>query len=230
MKTAYKILSVGGSIIIPKTGFDIPFLKNFRSLILEEVKKGVKFILVIGGGATCRTYQAALQEVIPSSTHLDLDNLGIYTTHFNAEFVRMLFGTSAYPEVIKNPTKKIKTTKPILVAGGWKPGCSTDMDAVLFAKNFGAQEIYNLSNIDYIYDSDPKENPGAQKFEQLSWTEVEKIVGVTWKPGLSKPFDPVATRLAKKMKLKVSFVKGTDINEVRKVLHGKPWKGTVIGG
>ena len=45
----YKILSVGGSIIIPKTGFDISFLKKFRNLILTEIKKGNKFILVIGG-------------------------------------------------------------------------------------------------------------------------------------------------------------------------------------
>jgi uridylate kinase len=54
MKTNLKIISVGGSIVIPKTGFDIPFLKKFRQLIINEVKRGSRFILVIGGGATGR--------------------------------------------------------------------------------------------------------------------------------------------------------------------------------
>jgi uridylate kinase len=56
---SYKILSVGGSIVILQTGFDIEFLKKFHSLIMREVKAGGKFILVIGGGATARQYQAA---------------------------------------------------------------------------------------------------------------------------------------------------------------------------
>lgn len=227
MKNNYKILSVGGSIIVPKTGFDIPFLKKFRKLILSEVKKGQKFILVIGGGATCRMYQNALKEVVPV-TETELDWLGIYTTYFNAEFIRMLFGNTAHKEVIKNPTKKIKTHKSIIVAGGWKPGCSTDMDAVLFARYFGACEIYNLSNINYIYDSDPSVNVNAQKFEKITWNGLQKIVGTVWKPGLSVPFDPVATRLAKKINLKVKFVQGTDLTEVRKALQGSAHRGTII--
>src|SRR3989339_1418617 len=123
-----KIIPVGGSIIIPKTGFEVEFLKKFRQLILAEVKKGYKFVLVIGGGGTCRAYQAVAKAVAGLS-EMDLDWLGIYATRFNAEFVRLLFGDLAYEEVIKNPTKKIKTSRPIILAGGWQPGCSTDRDA-----------------------------------------------------------------------------------------------------
>jgi uridylate kinase len=75
--SSYKILSVGGSIIIPKTGFDIKFLKKFRAMILARVKKGEKFVLVIGGGATCRVYQDALKKTTKIS-NVDLDWLGIY--------------------------------------------------------------------------------------------------------------------------------------------------------
>jgi uridylate kinase len=227
MKRDYKILSVGGSILIPKEGFNTEFLKGFRKLIIEQVKKGQKFILVIGGGATCRSYQNALKGTI-AVTEQDLDHLGIYTTHFNAEFVRMLFKDFAYKEVIKNLTKKIATAKPIIVTGGWKPGCSTDKDAVLFAKYFGAQEIYNLSNVNYIYDSNPSLNSQAQRFLKISWNELQKIVGTTWKPGLSVPFDPMATKLAKKMSLKVNFVQGTNLVEVKNALQGVSHQGTVI--
>ena len=200
----YKILSVGGSIIIPKTGFDIAFLKKFRELILARVKKGDKFILVIGGGATCRQYQAALKSVANVSNE-ELDWLGIYTTWYNAEFVRLMFGKYAYKEVIKNPTKKLITNNPIIVCGGWKPGCSTDKDAVLLAKAYGAKIVANLSNVDFVYDKDPNKFSGAKKLEKLSWSEFRKIVGDKWVPGKNVPFDPQAAGLAQKLKLKVVF-------------------------
>lgn len=223
----YTIISVGGSIVIPKTGFDPAFLKEFRALILKEVKKGRRFILTIGGGATCRQYQAALKEVVPTTPEM-LDWLGIKTTIFNAEFVKMLFGDKAYPEIVTNPTKKITTSKPIIVAAGWKPGCSTDTDATLLAKTFGAGEIINLSNVDYVYDSDPATNPAAQKFEHVDWKTYRAIVGDEWVPGSSAPFDPIASKLAQKLKLKVLFAKGTDISEVKNVISGKKFRGTII--
>ena len=224
----YKILSVGGSIIIPKTGFDISFLKKFRTLILSEVKKGNKFILVIGGGATCRNYQEALNKVVKTSD-TDLDWLGIHTTWFNAEFVKMLFGNFAHLEVIKNPTQKIKTTKPIIIAGGWKPGCSTDKDAVLLAKNFGAKELINLSNIEYVFDKDPNKFSDAKKIEQTNWSDFRKnVVGYKWVPGKNVPFDPMASALAEKLKLKVSILQGINLVEVKKAIQGKKFKGTII--
>lgn len=226
----YKIISVGGSIIIPKTGFDIKFLKKFRALILSCVKKSEKFVLVIGGGATCRYYQQALKSVAKVSD-VDLDWLGIYSTWFNAEFVRLMFGKQAHPEVIKNPIKKniAYRLSPIIIASGWKPGCSTDKDAVLLAKNFGAKELINLSNIEYVYDKDPKKFKNAQKIEKINWKEFRKnIVGYKWVPGKNVPFDPMASALAEKLGLTVSILKGTDLGEVEKALKGERFRGTTI--
>ena len=226
----YKILSVGGSIIIPKTGFEIKFLKKFRALILSRVKKGEKFVLVIGGGATCRNYQQALTQIVKTSDK-DLDWLGIYSTHFNAEFVRMMFGKYAAPFVVKDPTKKPITyhLSPIIIDGGWKPGCSTDKDAVLIAKNFGAKELINLSNIDFVFDKDPKKFKNAKKIEKISWHDFRtNIVGYKWVPGKNVPFDPAASALAEKLGLTVKILRGTNLVEVKKVLENKKFKGTVI--
>ncbi len=223
----YKILSVGGSIIIPKTGFDINFLKKFRTTILSRVSAGDKFILVVGGGATCRKYQSAIKKVVKLNDN-ELDWLGIHTTWYNAEFVRLLFGKDAYNEVIKDPTKKAKTNKSIIVAGGWKPGCSTDYDTVLLAKVYGAEELINMSNIDYVYTADPKKVKSAKPIKELSWPEMIKIIGNKWTPGANLPFDPKATKEAAKLKLKVSFIKGTSISDLKAVLDGKRAKGTVI--
>lgn len=225
----YKILSVGGSIIIPPGGFDIAFLKKFRALILSRVKAGERFILVVGGGATCRAYQQAAKTVAGLSDY-SLDWLGIKTTVVNAEFIRSIFGQAAHPEVITNPTKKIKTSKSIILAAGWKPGCSTDYDAALLAKTYGAREVINLSNVDYIYSSDPRQNPRAKKLAKISWLKFRQLVGSRWRPGANVPFDPTAARLAAKLKLTVKFVKGTALAQVARALAGQSFAGSVIAG
>ncbi len=226
-KKEYKIISVGGSIIIPKEGFNIEFLKDFRRLILERVKKGERFILVIGGGATCRVYQRAAKEVVRLSNE-QLDWLGIYITRYNGEFVRLLFGDLAYSEVIKNPTIKLITNKPIIIAGGWKPGCSTDKDAVLLAKTYGAKQVINASNVDFVYAADPKTHPQARPIKKMSWLEFRKIVGDKWQAGANLPFDPLAAKEAEKMDLKVIFVKGTNLRALGEALDGSGVEGTVI--
>lgn len=223
---SYKILSVGGSIIIPPGGFDVQFLKKFKDVIVSRVKKGGKFILVVGGGATARFYQAGGRDL--GFKNEGLDWIGIQTTVLNARFVQELFKEYADKQIVTDPTKKIKTNKKIIIAAGWKPGCSTDKDAVLLAKTYGAKEVLNLSNIDYVYDSDPKLNPGAKKIERANWKELRKIVGNTWSPGANVPFDPSAAKEGEKLCLTVKFVKGTDLTNVVKAIDGKLYPGTII--
>ncbi len=157
-----------------------------------------------------------------------MDWLGIYTTHFNARFVSLLFKGWAEPELIINPTKKVKSKKSILIAGGWKPGCSTDYDAVLLAKTYGAKELINLSNIDYIYDADQRQNPQDKKLENLSWTELQKIVGDTWTPGANLPFDPQAAKMGEKLKLTLKFSKGTDLSCLEDILYDRVYQGSLV--
>lgn len=221
------VLSLGGSLIIPKTGFDVKFLKAFKKLILEQIKKGQRFIIVCGGGATARNYQSAVKNVSELVSE-DVDWIGIHTTRLNAHFMRTIFRQWSNPIVVKNPTKKIKWSEPILIGAGWKPGCSTDYDAVLVARTYGAKEIINLSNIEYVYDSDPKENPKAKKLTKINWKDFRKIVGDKWIPGANLPFDPIASKEAEKQKMKVIVMSGANIKEVQKAIEGKKFKGTVI--
>jgi len=228
MKKNVKILSVGGSIIIPPSGFNISFLKKFRTLMLKHVRKGTKLILVVGGGATCRVYQQAAAKVT-KLTHEDLDWIGIYTTIYNARFVQKMFKGYAAADIVTDPTKKVKTTKPIIIGAGNEPGHSTDMDAVLLAKTYGASEVINLSNIEYVYDKDPNKFKGAKKIKETDWKTFRRdVVGSKWNPGKSAPFDPIASREAEKMGLRVSILKGTNLKEVDNVLSGRKFRGTVI--
>lgn len=221
-----KVISLGGSLIFPDK-IDTTFLKNFIGLINEEAIKGKRFIIICGGGAINRQYNSAAKELIRPSDDA-LDRIGIATTRMNASFVRELFGDLAYENILDNPTKKAKTDRKVIVGCGWKPGCSSDKDAVLAAKTFKADMVINLTNVDYVYDKDPRMDGNAKRIEKATWKEFRKIVGDKWTPRLNAPFDPIAAQLAEKMKLKVVIAKGSDIENLKNILDGKQFKGTVV--
>lgn len=220
------VVSVGGSLIVPDQ-IDTDFLTRFKALILEKVQKGFTFSIIAGGGKTSRRYQDAAHTVTPLSRH-DLDWLGIHVTRLNAQLLRNIFVDSAYPHIIKNPTVDINADEPIIIAAGWQPGCSTDYDAVLIARNLESKRLVNLSDIDYVYDKDPKKNKNAKKIEKISWAEFRKLIPEEWDPGLSSPFDPVAAKEAESLGLEVAIINGAKLEEFSNYLDGKSFVGTVI--
>ena len=227
MANNFSIISLGGSLIYPDGGIDTTFLKDFKELILTFVAKGDRFIIVCGGGAICRHYQKAANDIGPLEAE-DIDWLGIHATHLNAQLVRTIFRPHAHLKIITHVTEKEEVTEPIAIAAGWRPGHSTDYDAVMLAKVYGANTVVNLSNVERVYDKDPKEFSDAKPFEQISWTEFRKLVGNDWQPGLSAPFDPIASKEAESYNLKVVIMNGKDLGNFKSFLEGKEFVGTVI--
>jgi len=219
------IISLGGSLIIP-SGIDVNFLRKFRRLLLKFIRNK-KFIIISGGGKVCRVYQKAASEITKLADE-DLDWLGIHATRLNAHLLRTIFREYAYPRIINNPEEKIKFNKPLLIAAGYRPGCSTDYDATMLAKNFKVKTLLNLTNTDYVYDKDPGKYKGAKPLKQMTWKAYRKISGNKWDPGLNLPFDPVAAKEAEKIKLKVVVMNGKNIKNLDNFLSGKSFKGTVI--
>ena len=230
MKTAMKtiVVSVGGSLVVPSS-IDVSFLDGFKKLVLKQIKKGKRFIIICGGGKTAREYQQAARKV-GKLTKDDLDWLGIHATRINAHLLRTIFRNAAHPKVIKNPNEKVRLRKneKVLIASGWKPGCSTDYDAVLLAKNFKVKKLVNLTNIDYVYDKDPKRFKDAKPLKRLSWKKFIEILPRNWSPGLNIPFDPVAARKAKQLGLEVVIMNGKKLENFENYLEGKSFIGTVI--
>jgi len=232
MKNLY-IISLGGSLIVPKEGIDFKFLKKFRALIVKEIKKGKKFVIVTGGGNTARVYQDAAGKAT-RLTRDDKDWLGVHSTRLNAHLIKTIFRTYAHPRINKNPrtkadlSKHFKKGEGIMVAAGWRPGWSTDYVAAILAERLNAKTIINLSNIDYAYTHDPKKYKTAKKIIKTNWKDFRKIVGNKWCPGLNAPFDPVASRHAEKLGLKVIITNGKDINNLKKIFNNKKFKGTTI--
>ncbi len=220
------VLSLGGSLVVPEE-IDAEFLKEFSRLILKHAKTGKKFIIIVGGGKTARRYQTAAKEIADACAE-DLDWLGIHATRINAHLLRTIFREYAYPKVVKNPTEKIKTEKPIIIASGWKPGCSTDYDAVLLARNFGIKTVVNLTNIDFVCTKDPKIYKDAKPIKKIGWKDFRKLVGDEWDPGLNVPFDPVASRKAEKAKMRVVILNGKNLENLDSFLDGRGFEGTEI--
>jgi uridylate kinase len=223
----YVVVSVGGSLIVPDE-VDTQFLTNFRNLILQKVDDGLSFFIITGGGKTARRYQDAAHAVRGDLPREDLDWLGIHSTRLNAHLFRTLFEEQAHARIIKNPTRSVPSRSPIIIGAGWKPGWSTDYCAVMAAKQLGAKKLVNLSNIDYVYDKDPRTNPDAQKIESIAWPAFRELIPKEWDPGLSSPFDPVAAKEAESLKLEVAVVNGNKLEEFDNYLSKKPFAGTII--
>jgi len=220
------ILSLGGSLIVPDD-IDTNFLKEFRNLIIEYVKAGNRFIIVCGGGKVCRKYQRAGAE-IADINNTDSDWIGIKSTRLNAELVRAIFSDYAHESVAEDPEEFIDTDKQIIIGAGYIPGHSSDMDTVLLAKTYGAHSIVNMSNIEKVYDSDPKENPDAKPIDNISWDDFQKIIGEKWIPGKNTPFDPIASKKCKELGLEVIILNGKNLDNLKKYFENQEFVGTRI--
>lgn len=263
-----KVLSLGGSIVAPN-GIDAVYLASFVKMAKEylDIDASNKLIIVVGGGATARSYQNECKKVLHSLEHEvekdALDWIGIMATRLNAQVVKTAFTSLSPCDVVINPKGtlliegeigKIEGTGKedtggrtegigervgseggkeefkgrVLVAAGWKPGFSTDNDAVLLAIRFGAKEVLNLSNIDMVYTADPKVDKNAKPISKISWQEFCKIVGEDWDPGKNAPFDPIASKAAREAGLTVICANGRNNSNTFSILTGQEYVGTTI--
>ena len=223
------VISVGGSLIVPNGGINTDFLIKLNNLIREEVTKGKRFMLIAGGGKLARRYQEAGSAVVGKLTKEDLDWLGIHSTHLNGQLLRTIFQDISNPRVIQHYDRKLENwTEPIAIGAGWMPGCSTDYDAVILARDHNAKMIINLSNIDFVFDKDPAKFKDAKPLKNITWEAMGSLVGDKWTPGHNDPFDPIATKLAKNLNLTVVIANGNDMENIKKIINKEAFKGTVI--
>jgi uridylate kinase len=224
------VISLGGSIVVPD-GIDVDFLKNFVSLVQSFIKSEPerRFIFVVGGGGPARRYQNACREINSKIKDEEADWIGIMATRLNAQLLKTAMGELCNQEVVTNPMEVSPLTGRVMVAAGWKPGFSTDYDAVLLAERFKADSVINLSNIEKVHTADPKTDPNARPIDKISWPEFREMIGDDWVPGKNVPFDPVASRHAEKIGLKVICAFGKNTENLKKILQGEPFTGTIIG-
>lgn len=225
------VISIGGSLIVPGGGIDTKFLNKLNKFIRNQLanNNNRQFFLVVGGGQIARKYRDAGEDVIGHKlTRDDLDWLGVHATRLNAQLLRTIFRDIAHPFIIKHYEIIRKVTEPVVVAAGWKPGWSTDFDAVLLCDDYNVREVINLSNIKKVYDKDPNKYKNAKPIDKMNWKDFRKLVGDKWVPGMHAPFDPVAAQKAEELGVKVVVLAGHNFKNLENYFNGKKFEGTVI--
>jgi uridylate kinase len=96
--------------------------------------------------------------------------------------------------------------------------------------DYNAKTVVNMSNIEMAYDRDPRAYPDAKPIEKINWEDFRKIVGDTWVPGMNSPFDPIASKKAQELSLKVVILKGDNFENLENYFAGQDFIGTTIEG
>ncbi len=223
-------ISLGGSIIYPDIGLNIPFLAQFNDFIRKQLAKTKRrFLIMVGGGHIGREYQYANQLISSDVLSEDLNWLGVHGTRLNGHLLRTIFRDIAFRRVIVEFDKvtRLDASRVVICAGG-KPGRSTDSDMTLLSQKYHIKKAISLINVPFIYEKDPAIFPKAKTFTHLTWKKYREMIGNWWSPTLQLPFDPFAAKMADEIGLTAIFIKGDNLVNLEQLMAGKPFVGTTI--
>ena len=220
------VFSVGGSIINPGK-IDISFLKKFKKIISSRKKDS--FVIVCGGGKPAREYINALEK-FGRYDESSKDLLGMSATWVNARLINLLFkdlSPSQMPSSVEMLVDQSRQFR-VVTCGGFFPGLKTDDDSAVIAELVGADYVINLTDVDYVYDKDPKKYRDAMPFRRISYKKYLDIVSrISVGAGSSAPFNLYAALICQRSKIKI-IIASKDLDNLRNILNRKSFKGTVI--
>ena len=184
MKMKRVLLKLSGEMLAGgnKSGFDEATVKEVAMQVKEAVDDGVEVGVVIGGGNFWRGRDSE------NIDRTKADQIGMLATVMNCIYVSEIFRSEGMKTEILTPfavgtmtklfskdraLKYLRKGTVVFFAGGTgHPYFSTDTGAALRAVEIEADCILLAKAIDGVYDSDPKLNPEAKKFDQLTIQEV----------------------------------------------------------
>ena len=212
-----------------KTGFDEPTVRGVALQVKELVDKGVEVGIVIGGG---NFWRGRTSENIDRTK---ADQIGMLATIMNCIYVSEIFRSVGMSTSILTPFECSSFTKlfskdrankyfakgmVVFFAGGTgHPYFSTDTGVVLRAIEVEAEVIYLAKAVDGVYDSDPRTNPAAKKYDKVSIDEViDKNLQVV---------DMTASILARDNKMPMIVFLLNEENSIVNAVDGK-LNGTIV--
>ncbi len=196
--------------------------------------KSKRLVLVAGGGITARRYiQAGGKFVADQSS---LDEIGIAISRLNATVLKAALGKFAFgsvPENLNEVTDALtighnRFQHRIITCGGFYPGQSTNAVAALIAEKSHAVQLINATDVDAVYDRDPRRFKQAKKLGSVS---VEKLADIlrrgSVQAGAYDLMDPIALKIIARSNIPTSIVK-CDSKILESALDGKRVLGTTI--
>ena len=207
------------------SGFDFDFVTSVCESVKQALACGAEVGIVIGGGNFWRGVKDGAGKV----ERVSADRMGMLATAMNCLAVADVFrqcGVDARVMTavdiqgvgerhdVRKAIEYLESGKVVLFAcGTGHPFFSTDTASVLRAAEIGADAILLAKNIDGVYSADPRKDPDAVKFDEISYTEV-----------LSRRLqvmDSTATSLAMDNNLPVVVFALADPKNILRVLSGE---------
>jgi uridylate kinase len=188
VKPIYKrvLLKLSGEVLAGdnKMGFDFSVVNSVCKCVKECVDMGVEVAIVIGGGnfwrgrssgnmdRTRADHMGMLATTINSLALCDeLEQLGCSAKVLTAIEMRQI----AEPFTKRDAVNYLESGNVVIFGcGTGSPFFSTDTAAALRAAEIGADIIFKATNVDGVYDSDPKKKPDAKKYDTLKFIDVLK--------------------------------------------------------
>lgn len=195
MSSKYKrvVIKLSGEALAGELGYGLEqkILDSIAKQIKEIVEMGVETAVVVGGGNIWRgvsgsqkgmdrataDYMGMLATVINALALQDaLESRGVATRVLSAIEMRQV----AEPYIRRRAIRHLEKGRVVIFAAGTgNPYFSTDTTAALRAAEIEAEVILMAKKVEGVYDSDPKKNPTAKKFKELSYIDVlNKGLGV----------------------------------------------------
>jgi uridylate kinase len=221
------VISLGGSLIIPDK-VNTNLLDKFKEILLKNQKK-YRFVVVCGGGNTARNYIKGLPYISKREFFQGL--IGIASTRLNARFMTYYFGKDAN-EGIPHDMEEVKNLlrKNLIIFCGalrYAKKETSDGTAAKLARFFNTDFI-NLTNVQGLYDKNPKKFKKAKFIHEISHKEFYKMAKkIKYKPGQKFVLDQSAAKTIKKYKI-TTYILGPELKNLNNLLNGKHFVGTII--
>jgi uridylate kinase len=179
------LLKLSGEALGGQTGIGIcpEAVQDMAQQIREVRELGVQVVLVVGGGNIFRglsgsergieratgDYMGMLATIINALALQDaLEKLAVATRVQSA----ITMAQVAESFIRRRAVRHLEKGRVVIFGGGTgNPYFSTDTAAALRANEIGAEVVLKATKVDGIYDSDPKKNPKAKRYEQISYSE-----------------------------------------------------------
>lgn len=191
MKYKRVLLKISGEALASGFGFDYDKLHDIAAQVVAVRKKGIQVVIVVGAGNIWRfrdTTESGIERTasdamgmlatIMNSVALQsaIENLGAETRVCSAINVPQL----AEPYLRRRAERHLEKKRIVICAGGTgNPFFTTDSAAALRALELSCNVILKASNVDGIYDKDPKKHKNAKKYDTLTFQEaIEKNLKV----------------------------------------------------
>jgi uridylate kinase len=196
--------------------------------ILTNLTPNVQLIVITGGGSIARHYINFARKLGLDEASLDL--LGIAISRVNAKLLIASLGHYAYPEVplsLDDVARFVESNK-IIVSGGLHPGQSTNATSALIAEKTRASEFINATDVNGIYDSDPRKNKNAHLFAKI---ELDKLLNMLLKEssmaGEYDLLDIVALKVIERSKIRTRVILSNPKN-ISNTIQGRKYIGTEL--